>query len=144
MAGLTSNPFMGAYTVAKHGVVALSEVMAKELELVGARVGVSVLCPGFVRTQIHKSERNRPGEQRSVSDSPGQAAVLTQMVAQLVETGQSPDAVAERVASAVRENRFYVLTHPEMKPAIEHRMRDVLDERPPGIDPLFRQLASRG
>ncbi|HKE15206.1 MAG TPA: SDR family NAD(P)-dependent oxidoreductase [Kofleriaceae bacterium] len=143
MAGLTSNPFMGAYTVAKHGVVALSEVLAKELELSGARVGVSVLCPGFVKTQIHMSDRNRPGEQRAASDSSGQAEGLAQLVAQLVDNGKAPDEVAERVASAVREGRFYVLTHPEMKPTIEHRMRDVLEERPPGIDPLFRQLFAK-
>jgi len=45
--------------------------------------------------------------------------------------------------NAIREPRFYVLTHPEMKPAIEHRLRDILEERQPGIDPLFRQLGSK-
>ncbi|HWM85284.1 MAG TPA: SDR family NAD(P)-dependent oxidoreductase [Kofleriaceae bacterium] len=142
MAGLTATPFMGAYTATKHAVVSISEVLAKELELTGARVGVSVLCPGFVRTQIASSERNRPDAQPAPAIA-GPGAVLGQAIHQLVESGQPPEAIAERVVSAIREPRFYVLTHPEMKPAIEHRMRDILEERPPGIDPLSRQLASR-
>jgi len=142
MAGLTATPFMGAYTATKHAVVSISEVLAKELELTGARVGVSVLCPGFVRTQIASSERNRPDAQPAPAIA-GPGAVLGQAIHQLVESGQPPEAIAERVVSAIREPRFYVLTHPETKPAIEHRLRDILEERPPGIDPLSRQLASR-
>jgi NAD(P)-dependent dehydrogenase (short-subunit alcohol dehydrogenase family) len=139
MAGLTSTPFMSAYTVAKHGVVALSEVLAKELELTSARVGVSVLCPGFVRTQIHMSARNRPADQSAAEPAAGGPA-MADAILKLVESGQPPEAIAERVLAAIREPRFYVLTHPEMKPAIGHRMRDILEERPPGIDPMSRQL----
>ena len=145
MAGLTSTAFMSAYTVAKHGVVALSEVLAKELELTGARVGVSVLCPGFVKTQIHMSERNRQRDPsaRAAADLGPEGAVLADAVSQLVESGQAPEVIAGRVLGAVREGHFYVLTHPEMKPAIQHRMRDILEERAPGIDPISRQLAQR-
>jgi NAD(P)-dependent dehydrogenase (short-subunit alcohol dehydrogenase family) len=138
MAGLTSPPYMSAYTAAKHGVVALSEALAKELELASARVGVSVLCPGFVKTQIHNSERNRPGEARAPASAAG--ATMLQAVAQMVETGAPPETIADQVVRAIRESRFYILTHPEMKPAIEHRMSDILEERAPGIDPLMRQL----
>ncbi len=144
MAGLTSTPFMSAYTVAKHGVVALSEVLAKELELTGAKVGVSVLCPGFVKTQIHMSERNRPRDESAVAAAAGPAPAIAEAILKLVESGQPPEAVAERVLDAIREPRFYVLTHPEMKPAIQHRMRDILEERPPGIDPMSRALHQRG
>jgi NAD(P)-dependent dehydrogenase (short-subunit alcohol dehydrogenase family) len=138
MAGVTSIPYMSAYTVAKHGVVALSEVLAKELELASARVGVSVLCPGFVKTQIHNSERNRPAELRAELSGAGPA--MMQAITQLVESGQPPESTADHVVRAIRDSRFYILTHPDMKPAIEHRMRDILDERAPGIDPLMRQL----
>jgi NAD(P)-dependent dehydrogenase (short-subunit alcohol dehydrogenase family) len=142
MAGLTATPFMGAYTASKHAVVAISESLSKELELSGARIGVSVLCPGFVKTQIVTSDRNRPRGERVVAPS-GPGAGLAQAMPQLVGSGQPPETIAERVLDAIRESRFYVLTHPEMKPAIEHRMRDILEERTPGIDPLSRHLAGR-
>jgi NAD(P)-dependent dehydrogenase (short-subunit alcohol dehydrogenase family) len=144
MAGLISQPFMGAYTATKHAVVAISECLSKELELAGARVGVSVLCPGFVRTKIASSERNRPADLpgRVASDVPGggPGAAVAQAIHQMVEGGQQPEQIADAVVSAIRERRFYILTHPEMQPAIGHRMRDVMEGRTPGIDPVFRQL----
>ena len=148
MAGLTSVPFMGPYTAAKHAVVAISEVLAKELELTSAKVGVSVLCPGFVKTQIASSERNRPADLRSGRGPTGDASSdagprLAHAIHDLVAAGQSPEAIADQVVSAIRASRFYVLTHPEMKPAIEHRLRDILEERAPGIDPMSRGLAAR-
>jgi NAD(P)-dependent dehydrogenase (short-subunit alcohol dehydrogenase family) len=145
MAGLTSTPFMGPYTATKHAVVSISECLAKELELAGAKVGVSVLCPGFVKTQIAFSERNRPAELRRGGGGPatGPGPGLAQAIQQLVASGQSPEGIAEQVVNAIRASRFYVLTHPEMKPAIEHRMRDILDERQPGIDPMFRALGAQ-
>jgi NAD(P)-dependent dehydrogenase (short-subunit alcohol dehydrogenase family) len=141
IAGLTSTPFMGPYTATKHAVVALSECLAKELELTGAKVGVSVLCPGFVKTQINTSHRNRPGAGTSAPRplSPA-AAKFAQVLDQLVQSGIPAEQVADEVVRAIREPRFYILTHPEMKPQIEHRMHQILEEKQPGIDPLFRQL----
>jgi NAD(P)-dependent dehydrogenase (short-subunit alcohol dehydrogenase family) len=142
IAGLTSTPFMGPYTATKHAVVALSECLAKELELAKAKVGVSVLCPGFVKTKIASSHRNRPGGPLGQDGRvPGKTeAKFGQVLDQLVAAGQPAEKIAEEVVSAVKESRFYILTHPEMKPQIEHRMRQILDEKQPGIDPLFRQL----
>ena len=60
MAGLSSNPGMSPYNVAKHGVVTLSETMYVELEMTHPEVGISVLCPGWVRTRIAESDRNQP------------------------------------------------------------------------------------
>ncbi len=138
MAGLTATPFLGPYTATKHAVVAISEVLAKELELVRSKVKVSVLCPGFVKTRIHESQRNRPEELRGAGGDPGPG--LGKVMAQLVEAGAPADHVAKAVVTAIREDKFYILTHPEMKPAIGHRMRQILEEEQPGIDPLFRQL----
>ena len=138
IAGLTSHPWMGPYTATKHAVVAISEVLAKELELAKAKVGVSVLCPGFVKTKIASSHRNRPADE--VASAAPAGGGLGQIMHQLVDAGVSPDTIAERVVAAIREPRFYILTHAELKPAIEHRLRDILDERPPGIDPMFRAL----
>ena len=141
IAGLTSTPFMGPYTATKHAVVALSECLAKELELTGAKVGVSVLCPGFVKTQINTSHRNRPRAVDSAARPLSAAASkFAQVLDQLVNAGIPPERVADDVVRAIREPRFYILTHPEMKPQVEHRMRQILDEKQPGIDPLFRQL----
>jgi NAD(P)-dependent dehydrogenase (short-subunit alcohol dehydrogenase family) len=139
MAGLIATPWLGPYTATKHAVVAISEVLAKDLELVGSKVGVSVLCPGFVKTKIMSSERNRPAEQAGGDAEPPPANLATAMH-QLVEAGKPVEEVAEQVVAAIRERRFYILTHPEMKPQIEYRLRDILEERAPGIDPLFRQL----
>ncbi len=139
IAGLTSTPFMGPYTASKHAVVAVSECLAKELELVKARVGVSVLCPGFVKTKIASSHRNRPGGTAGAeasADAKKFAAVLDQLVA----AGIPPEQIADAVVDAVRTSRFYVLTHPEMKPQIEKRMEQILEEKQPGIDPLFRSI----
>lgn len=142
IAGLTSTPFMGPYTATKHAVVALSECLAKELELAKAKVGVSVLCPGFVKTKIASSHRNRPGGPLGAGGrAPGSTeAKFGQVLDQLVAAGQPAEKIAEDVVRAVKESRFYILTHPEMKPQIEHRMQQILDEKQPGIDPLFRQL----
>jgi NAD(P)-dependent dehydrogenase (short-subunit alcohol dehydrogenase family) len=141
IAGLTSTPFMGPYTATKHAVVALSECLAKELELVGSKVGVSVLCPGFVKTQINTSHRNRPASADSAPRTHSAAAVkFAQVLDQLVSSGIPAERVADDVLRAIKEPRFYILTHPEMKPQVEHRMRQILDEKQPGIDPLFRQL----
>ncbi|HEU4612922.1 MAG TPA: SDR family NAD(P)-dependent oxidoreductase [Kofleriaceae bacterium] len=139
IAGLTSTPFMGPYTATKHAVVSLSECLAKELELAKAKVGVSVLCPGFVKTRIAQSHRNRPGDQQRVDGNP-LAQKFATVLQQLVDNGISAEHVAEAVVEAVRAPRFYILTHPEMKPAVQHRMTQILGDQQPGIDPMFRSL----
>ena len=65
IAGLISNSRMNTYAVTKHAVVALSETLFLDLQEAGAQVGVSVLCPAWVKTQIHRSERNRSQEERT-------------------------------------------------------------------------------
>lgn len=144
IAGLTANPFMGPYTATKHAVVAISEVLAKDLALAGAHVKVSVLCPGFVRTGIAESERNRPARLANPRGAaPPGAETLVGAVKQLVSAGMPPEEVAERVLAAVHDERFYVLTHPEMKGMVQARLDEVLAERTPQVDPLFAQLLAR-
>ena len=70
MAGLISVPYLGAYNVSKHGVVTLSETLHRDLGLAGSDIGVSVLCPGLVMTNIFESQRNRPDELAD-DDGPG-------------------------------------------------------------------------
>jgi NAD(P)-dependent dehydrogenase (short-subunit alcohol dehydrogenase family) len=141
IAGLTSTPFMGPYTATKHAVVALSECLVKELELSRSKVGVSVLCPGFVKTNIASSQRNRPASPTEPTRAPNPAAVkFGQVLDQLVASGIPAEKVADDVVRAIQTNHFYILTHPEMKKQVEYRMQQILDEKTPGIDPLIRSL----
>ena len=134
MAGLVSGPFMGPYNASKFAVVGLSETLFKELAVQGANVGVSVLCPGWVNTNIGDSERNRPPELRGDVEPDGSDPTgLRDMFKQMLTTGMPPAEVADRVFDAIAAKRFYVLTHPDMKPAIETRMQTILDEQNPGL-----------
>jgi NAD(P)-dependent dehydrogenase (short-subunit alcohol dehydrogenase family) len=135
MAGLI--PGGGIYGVSKHGVVSLSESLWNELALRGARLKVSVLCPGWVNTRIIQSERNRPEAPR---EAPGPLSPLFETmrkaVEQLVANGLDPAEVGRIVVEAIREERFYVLTHPHWKYMIEHRVQNILQGRDPvGVPP---------
>ena len=140
IAGLTAGPGLGIYKVTKHGVVTLSETLYHELALRGANIKVSVLCPGFVRTQIMDSARNRPvqlqNEPTEERMSPESEAML-QFMRQAVEAGMPPNQVADIVFQAIRDENFYILTHPEWKEAIRVRMEDILQERYPTYGPVL-------
>lgn len=122
MAGFFAAPGMAPYAVSKFGVVALSESM--RAELAGSAVGVSVLCPGWVSTRIHESERNRPADlavERSEVGSERREAIR-----QVIEGGLDPADVADRVFDALRGDRFWIFTHPEMVRATTMRQEEVL------------------
>jgi NAD(P)-dependent dehydrogenase (short-subunit alcohol dehydrogenase family) len=131
VAGLISPPGMGVYNVTKHAVVALSESLHHDLAVQGSPVGVSVLCPAYVPTGISNSERNRPQELANPALSERQKA-LKENLKQAVSSGKlTADDVARAVVAAIKEKRFYILTHPRIKGAIQARMEDVLQERTP-------------
>jgi len=134
VAGLVAGT-LGPYSVTKHAVIALSEALYVQLLQYGSNVGVSVLCPGWVRTQILNSERNRPADLEPPEPDPAWATAR-EVVRQLVDSGMEPAQVATQVVDAVREGRFYVLTHPEMNDAIRRRTEDVLAGGPPRLSPL--------
>jgi NAD(P)-dependent dehydrogenase (short-subunit alcohol dehydrogenase family) len=134
MAGLIHGA--GIYGVSKHAVVALSESLWSELRARGPAIGVSVLCPGWVRTRIMESERNRPEAPRP---DPGERAAEVEMmrgiIARLVERGSDPLEVGHLVADAILADRFYVLPH-AWQNMVEHRMRTILDDGDPvGVAP---------
>jgi NAD(P)-dependent dehydrogenase (short-subunit alcohol dehydrogenase family) len=129
VAGLIAAPFLGPYNATKQAVVAISETLFKDLQAVGAPIGVSVLCPGFVRTRIAESERNRPAWAPD-REAPG-TDELRGAVQSLVDGGIAPSTVAERVIDAVRTETFYILTHPELDDAITTRFDDILLRRAP-------------
>lgn len=133
VAGLISPPGSGAYSATKHAVVTLSETLHHDLKEHGSSVGVSVLCPAYVPTGIAESERKRPKE---YANPPREQSPLMRakqaLLRKAVQSGRiSSDQIAQMVVVAVKANRFYILTHPRIKSAIEDRMRDILDERVP-------------
>jgi NAD(P)-dependent dehydrogenase (short-subunit alcohol dehydrogenase family) len=133
VAGLLSVPGMGIYCVSKHAVVTLSECLHHDLTERGSKIGVSLLCPAFVPTGIVDSERNRPALLRNPSRArtPEDQAREEQM-RHAVQSGRvSAEMVADMVLDAIRKERFYIFTHPRIKPAIQSRMEDVLNERNP-------------
>lgn len=121
MAGMQSGLGFSPYTASKFAVVGMSEGLAPQLAPFG--IGVSVLCPGFVRTRIGESGRNRP-EQYGATQVPepgSPTAVLVAMVDELIRNGIDPADAAARVLAAIRSNELYVFTHPEMRTEVEGR-----------------------
>jgi NAD(P)-dependent dehydrogenase (short-subunit alcohol dehydrogenase family) len=135
IAGLTTAPFLGPYSATKQAVVAISETLFKDLQSTGVSgVGVSVLCPGFVRTRIGESARNRPAwaPEPAAEDADG-AETLRNAISDLIAAGIAPDTVAEKVFDAVRTDTFYIRTHPQLDAAIATRFSEIMETRPPTI-----------
>lgn len=130
IAGLVSAPGTATYTVSKHAVVALSEVLQGDLRNQGANVGVSVLCPSFVATRIYASDRNR--EQDLTAEQRAEQAAIEDMVGEMFKDATSPDIVADLVFQAIADEQFYILPQPiGSYPLIEQRMRSILDNGGP-------------
>jgi NAD(P)-dependent dehydrogenase (short-subunit alcohol dehydrogenase family) len=121
MAGLQTGLGFSPYATSKYAVVAMSEGLAMELKPHG--VGVSVLCPGFVRTRIGESGRNRPQRYGpAVAPEPASAgATLTAHIVEQLAAGLDPAEVAARVLAAIRDDELYVFTHPEMRWEVDDR-----------------------
>ena len=125
-AGLTVGSVPAPYSVTKHGVVALSESLWLTLQRQNARVGVSVLCPGLVRTDIMNCERHRPADLKNepVEMTPQMQAGRNFMKA-AIEAGMPAERVAEVVFEAIRNGRFYIVTHPEWMEVVRMRTDSV-------------------
>jgi NAD(P)-dependent dehydrogenase (short-subunit alcohol dehydrogenase family) len=121
IAGLISGPGLGIYKVSKHAVVTLSETLYHELALQGAKVNVSVLCPGFVNTRILDSARNRPVTLSAAAQLGPRQIALQEAMRQALQAGMSPDQVADHVFNAIKEDKFYIFTHPELQAWVRTR-----------------------
>ncbi len=136
MAGLISGGGNALYGVTKHAVVALSEALFNELAAQEqSRVRVSVLCPGWINTQIlQSSQRNQPEAVRhhlpQDRTSP-EAEIRRKLVESMLASGLDPRRVGDLVLDAIRDERFWILTHPQWKSMIRHRLDNVLEERDP-------------
>lgn len=130
MAGL--QPANRIYSITKHAVVALSEALYFGLLDAGARVHVSVLCPGLIDTQIMYSYRNRPQALRDQPDVPQSEVERGERIGRMArEQGMPPAQVAAIVLQAIRDEQFYVLTHQSHDDIIRRRFEDILARRNP-------------
>jgi NAD(P)-dependent dehydrogenase (short-subunit alcohol dehydrogenase family) len=133
MAGLVALPGAAPYNVTKTGVVALSEGLYLELKATGSPVRVSALCPGFVKTNLAKGQKwtERLGSEPGAAQTP-MAQMMDAVLAQGVEEGIEATDVADQVVDAIRTERFWILTHPEMRQAPVERMQRAADQANPG------------
>jgi NAD(P)-dependent dehydrogenase (short-subunit alcohol dehydrogenase family) len=126
LAGLQSGLGFSPYATSKHAVVAMSEGLALQLRPLG--IGVTVLCPGFVRTPISASARNRP-ERYGAHQAPDPASAAGRLAAEsarLQQAGLDPGQVAARALEAIREDELYVFTHPEMHDEVKQRFAAIV------------------
>ena len=128
MAGLMSLPLIAPYHATKFAVVTISESLHMELTMTGAPVRVSVLCPGFVRTNIGQDSLTSP---RSEAE-----AAMQEAFRRLIAEGLDPAIVAERVVEAIRAERFWVFSHPELVAAVQQRAESIVAGRNPESTPL--------
>jgi NAD(P)-dependent dehydrogenase (short-subunit alcohol dehydrogenase family) len=123
MAGMVnSRQGFAPYPATKYAVVGMSEGLAMEVKPLG--IGVSILCPGFVRTNILESARNRPKRYGPAIPVDTTNPFYARFVEQ-VRTGMDPDEVARRVLAAIRDDELYIFTHPEGRGVIEERFRAI-------------------
>jgi NAD(P)-dependent dehydrogenase (short-subunit alcohol dehydrogenase family) len=122
---------LGPYGISKHAVVALSETLYFQLEAERAPVGISVLCPGAVRTNFASSARNRPAEAGPESPAPADAAESAETFERLWAAGAEPSAVAALVVEAIATSRFYILTATNRNEAVRRRGEEIVAGGPP-------------
>jgi len=142
LAGLL--PGSGTYGVSKHAVMALTEAVRNDLLARGANVSVSALCPGFVDTNIDRSERNRPSylaDPEVSLDKSGNSPV-----SQLLRRGKQPSEIADIVFEAIKEGIFYILPHPAWEDMLHDRFEQMLSREPlptPSPDKMARIFMPR-
>ncbi|MGD8428577.1 MAG: SDR family NAD(P)-dependent oxidoreductase [Balneolaceae bacterium] len=130
IAGLLSNVVNIPYGVSKHGVVALTESLHHELQILGANVKVSVLCPGPVNTDImDSSERNRPPDIPAPPELSEQEAVFRDAYKSWIGHGLDPKVVGRQVLEAIKEEHLYVITTNEFDGNIEQRMKGIIERK---------------
>ena len=133
IAGLISGPGMGIYRLTKSAVISLSETLYHELQQQDAPIGVSVLCPSFVRSRLIDAERNRPEKYKNPRKDT-LSPLDQELIAWFKKQNQNampPSRFAELVFDGVRGNRFYIFSDPGSLKLIERRMNDIMQQRNP-------------
>ncbi|RBA24236.1 SDR family oxidoreductase [Herminiimonas fonticola] len=132
VAGLQNAPTMGIYNVSKHAVVSLTETLYQDLRLVTSSISTSLLCPFFVPTGIHQSERNRPDDMHNdAAPTVSQRAAQSFSEKAVISGKISAAQIAEWTFDAIRDNRFYIFSEPESLINARKRMEDIVQQRNP-------------
>jgi NAD(P)-dependent dehydrogenase (short-subunit alcohol dehydrogenase family) len=132
VAGLFAAPFMGPYTISKYGVVAASETAFHELAMLAPGVGISVLCPGWVRTNI--AEAQIAEAEAAAGDGEGDMiGAFGDIIRGFIDEGMEPVDVATEVVDAVRTRRFYILTHDPSREIVRRRLEAIVSGGPPPL-----------
>lgn len=140
IAGLITGSLNAPYSVTKHGVVQLTESMYHELQMLNAKVKVSVLCPGSVNTDILESTfRYRPSDVPIPPEVTGEKALLKEAFRIWVERGLDPKDVGKQVLEAIKNEDLYIVTTNDYDENIKQRMNSILERKNPG--PLLRPKA---
>jgi NAD(P)-dependent dehydrogenase (short-subunit alcohol dehydrogenase family) len=138
--GIVTVPNVASYIASKHAITGLSETLFRELEAAGSGVGVSVLCPGVIATNIRRSGRNRPARL-------GSAAQLDSDTYPEYDQEMAPELVAEIVFDAIAQRRFWIVTHTEQyAAAIRARAEGIISGTNPDdatVDPNFTRASGR-
>ncbi len=143
MAGWLCAPLMGVYNVSKHAVVALSETLYHDLKLAESTIGVTALCPAFVPTGIAESHRNRPRNLANPAPQTTSQRMAQAASEKAVSSGRmTAEQVARMTFDAVRENRFYVFTHPQILPTVQARYEAALHGGAPA-DPFATKPSAK-
>jgi NAD(P)-dependent dehydrogenase (short-subunit alcohol dehydrogenase family) len=127
MNGVVGAPLAGPYSATKFAIVGISEVLAAELA--ETSIGVSVLCPSWVKTRMLDNGRNRPAQFGGpiALDTDGRNAERNTRYAQALASGLDPADVAELVLDAVQTRRLYVFTHADRRTDVERRFELMMD-----------------
>jgi NAD(P)-dependent dehydrogenase (short-subunit alcohol dehydrogenase family) len=140
VAGLIGGSTNALYSVTKHGVVALTENLYVDLKAEETKIGCSVLCPGFVNTNIFNSGRNRPSDLANEAEpsapTPEQEQ-RTAMFREILRQGMQPAEIADIVFDAIRDDRLYILTHDHFDEMIRTRANNIVT----GTNPEMREAA---
>jgi len=130
IAGIVAGPGSGIYSATKFAIRGLSESL--RYDLAPHNIGVSVLCPGTVATNLHQSEENRPERYEGTADDAmrERRSVTGTLFRQVLPTGMTPEEVGEKVLKGIRNNDFFILPHPEFKEEFQESFDEIIAALP--------------
>lgn len=135
VAGLLTTPSMTAYHTTKHAAVAFTESVNYQLQAMNANINMSVFCPGFVQTDLDNCDRHRPDRYKIDPNNPYYESKSYKEGIErghyVIKTGMPIDSIAMSVFTAIEEEQFYILTHPQYLPVIGLRVKNILEGKNP-------------